>query len=136
MDYSSGAAWMDGKSIPISEAKFSVFDWGLTRSDITYDVVHVWQGAFFRLDDYLDRFHSSMIKLLLDVWLDRSAICSALIDPRGVVTSQLPSARWVVTVTGVWVKYCAPWTRADFAKAYVAPDGSRSPSCSSQRAAR
>ena len=57
MDYSSGAAWIDGKIIPISEAKISVFDWGLTRSDITYDVVHVWEGAFFRLDDYLDRFH-------------------------------------------------------------------------------
>ena len=80
MDYSSGAAWMDGQIIPISEAKISVFDWGLTRSDITYDVVHVWEGAFFRLDDYLDRFHVSMKNLRLDVGLDRSAICSALID--------------------------------------------------------
>ena len=60
MDYSSGAAWMDGKIIPISEANISVFDWGLTRSDITYDVVRVWDGAFFRLEGYLDRFHVSM----------------------------------------------------------------------------
>ena len=56
MDLLAGAAWMNGQVIPISEAKISVFDWGLTRSDITYDVVHVWESAFFRLDDYLDRF--------------------------------------------------------------------------------
>ena len=90
MDYSSGAAWIEGKIIPISEAKISVFDWGLTRSDITYDVVHVWEGAFFRLDDYLDRFHASMEKLRLDVGLDRSEICSALIDL--LATSGLRSA--------------------------------------------
>ena len=81
---------MDGQVIPISEAKISVCDWGLTRSDITYDVVHVWDGAFFRLDDYLDRFHVSMNKLRLDVGLDRSAIRSALIDL--LATSGLNSA--------------------------------------------
>ena len=46
MDFSAGAAWMDGEVIPISDAKISVLDWGLTRSDITYDVFHVWNGAF------------------------------------------------------------------------------------------
>ena len=80
MDYSAGAAWMDGEVIPVGEAKISVFDWGLTRSDITYDVVHVWKGAFFRLDDYLDRFMVSMEKLRMDVGMDRSAIRSALED--------------------------------------------------------
>ena len=45
-DYSAGAAWMDGELIPIYDAKISVLDWGLTRSDITYDVVHVWNGVF------------------------------------------------------------------------------------------
>ena len=90
MDFSAGAAWMNGKIMPVSEAKISVFDWGLTRSDITYDVVHVWKGAFFRLDDYLDRFEVSMKKLRLDVGMDRSAIRSALIEL--VATSGLQSA--------------------------------------------
>ena len=74
MDYSAGAAWMEGKIIPVSEAKISVFDWGLTRSDITYDVVHVWEGAFFRLDDYLARFMASQAKLRLDVGMDQAKI--------------------------------------------------------------
>ena len=90
MDFSAGAAWMSGQVIPISEAKISVFDWGLTRSDITYDVVHVWDGAFFRLDDYLDRFELSMKKLRFDVGMGRSTIRSALIEL--VATSGLQSA--------------------------------------------
>lgn len=53
-------AWMEGKIIPIEDAKIGVTDLGLTHSDITYDVVQVWDGAFFRLDDHLDRFIASM----------------------------------------------------------------------------
>jgi len=90
MDFSAGAAWMNGQIIPVSEAKISVFDWGLTRSDITYDVVHVWEGAFFRLEDYLDRFEVSMKKMRLDVGMDRSTIRNALIEL--VATSGLRSA--------------------------------------------
>ena len=89
-DYSAGAAWMDGRIIPISQAKISVLDWGLTRSDITYDVVHVWNGAFFRIDDYLERFMTSMSKIRLDVGLDEAEIRSALVDL--ISTSGLKSA--------------------------------------------
>ena len=81
---------MNGQIIPVSEAKISVFDWGLTRSDITYDVVHVWEGAFFRIEDYLDRFEISMKKMRLDVGMDRSAIRNTLIEL--VATSGLQSA--------------------------------------------
>jgi branched-chain amino acid aminotransferase len=90
IDYSAGAAWMDGEVIPISDAKISVLDWGLTRSDITYDVVHVWNGAFFRIDDYLERFVTSMHKLRLDVGLDKEAIRTALVEL--IATSGLKSA--------------------------------------------
>ena len=90
MDFSTGAAWMNGQVMPVSEAKISVFDWGLTRSDVTYDVVHVWEGAFFRLDDYLDRFEVSMEKLRLNVGMDRHSIRAALIEL--VATSGLQSA--------------------------------------------
>ena len=37
--YKNGAAWMNGKVIPISEAKLQVNDWGIIHCDITYDVV-------------------------------------------------------------------------------------------------
>ena len=50
---SAGAAWMNGTIIPISEASIPVTDWGLTHSDITYDVAPVRDGAFFRLNDFI-----------------------------------------------------------------------------------
>ena len=61
-DWNKGVAWMTGELMPVAEASLPVTDWGLTHSDITYDVVHVWEGRFFRLDDYLTRFEESMHK--------------------------------------------------------------------------
>ncbi len=66
-DFSKGAAWMAGEIVPVSEAKISVLDWGFTRSDCTYDVASVRNGAFFRLDDYLERFQTSLAKVRLEV---------------------------------------------------------------------
>ena len=80
MDFSKGAAWMKGDIIPIEDAKIGVTDWGLTRSDITYDVVSVWDGAFFRLEDYLTRFEASMASMRLDVGMNRAEIKAALTD--------------------------------------------------------
>ena len=51
-DWTKGAAWIDGEILPTAEAKIGVTDWGVTRSDITYDVATVWQGGFFRLDRF------------------------------------------------------------------------------------
>jgi branched-chain amino acid aminotransferase len=48
-----GAAWTDGRYGPIEAAKISVLDLGVTRSDGTYDVAHVWEGQFVRLEAHL-----------------------------------------------------------------------------------
>ena len=71
---------MSGQVMPLSEARLPVNDWGLIHSDITYDVVPVWDGAFFRLADYLDRFESSMRALRMDVGMNGSQIRQALTD--------------------------------------------------------
>jgi branched-chain amino acid aminotransferase len=60
--YAAGAAYTQDGFVPVADAKISILDWGFTRSDCTYDVVHVFAGAFFRLDDHLDRFAISMAK--------------------------------------------------------------------------
>ncbi|ORE96149.1 aminotransferase, class IV [Stappia sp. 22II-S9-Z10] len=62
-DYTEGAAYIDGSYMPLSEAKIPVTHWGYRRSDVTYDVVGVWDGAFFRLDDHLARFRASMDRM-------------------------------------------------------------------------
>ena len=72
--WAAGAAWIDGGYCPVEEAKISVLDLGVTRSDCTYDVVHVWRGRFYRLGDHLDRFGASMARLRLDPGHDRAGI--------------------------------------------------------------
>ena len=58
--FAAGAAYIDGRYMPVGEAAIPLTDWGYRRSDVTYDVVGVWDGAFFRLDDHIRRFRASM----------------------------------------------------------------------------
>ena len=61
--YADGCALIEGKFFPIAEARIPILDTGFTRSDLTYDVVAVWKGKFFRLDDHLERFENSYTQL-------------------------------------------------------------------------
>ena len=69
-----GCAFVDGQYVDPENAKISIFDWGFLHSDATYDVAHVWQGKFFRLDDHLDRFFASMARLRLDPGVPREEV--------------------------------------------------------------
>ena len=75
---SAGSAWIRGQIVPISEAVIPVNDWGLTHSDITYDVAPVRNGHFFRLDDYLNRFEDSMKAMRLDPKLSKPDVQNAI----------------------------------------------------------
>jgi hypothetical protein len=46
-EWPAGAAYINGHYMPIGEATIPVTEWGYRRSDVTYDVVSVWDGAFF-----------------------------------------------------------------------------------------
>lgn len=75
-----GAAFIDGEVVPIGEARIPIMDWGFTRSDCTYDVVHVWNGRFFRLDHHLDRFWQSAAALRLTIPHSRDEVIGILMD--------------------------------------------------------
>jgi len=76
--FAAGAAYVRGRYVPIAEASIPVTDWGFTRSDAVYDVVHVFRNGFFRLDDHLDRFMQSMQARRLKPAEDRAAIEAVL----------------------------------------------------------
>jgi len=61
--FAAGCAYIDGEYVPIGEACIPIIDTGFTRSDLTYDVVAVWNGKFFRLNDHLDRFEKGWQRL-------------------------------------------------------------------------
>ena len=79
-DSSRGAAHVDGRIVPLAEAKISLLDWGFLHSDATYDVAHVWQGRFFRLDDHIERFFSGMDALRMSIPYSRDEVRSILAD--------------------------------------------------------
>ena len=64
--------------MPIAEASIPITDWGFLRSDATYDVVTVWEGAFFRLDAHLERFARSCQSFRLDPGLSPAQITGVL----------------------------------------------------------
>ncbi|MCJ0762419.1 aminotransferase class IV [Variovorax terrae] len=77
-DFSQGAAFVRGRYVPIAEAAIPITDWGFLRSDATYDVVTVWDGAFFRLDAHLERFGRSCERFRLDPGLTPAQITAIL----------------------------------------------------------
>ena len=78
--YGAGAAFVDGSFVPVAEARVPILDWGFLRSDATYDVAHVWQGSFFRLEDHLDRFERSMERLHMSLSFSRTEIREILME--------------------------------------------------------
>ena len=63
--FAAGCAWIEGEYVPIAEARIPILDTGFVRSDLTYDVVGVWEGRFFRLQDHLDRLFAGCKRLRL-----------------------------------------------------------------------
>jgi branched-chain amino acid aminotransferase len=78
VDFSHGVAYVDGQMLPIDQAKISILDWGFLHSDATYDVAHVWEGKFFRLNDHIERFFSGMDKLRMSIPYNRSELKSII----------------------------------------------------------
>ncbi len=79
-DSGAGLALIEDEMTPVSEARLPILDWGFLHSDATYDVAHVWQGRFFRLEDHLDRFFAGMERLRMQIPHDRDAVRERLHD--------------------------------------------------------
>ncbi|HMN22194.1 MAG TPA: aminotransferase class IV [Ottowia sp.] len=79
-DFSHGAAYTRGRFVPIDGASIPITDWGFLRSDAAYDVVTVWDGAFFRLDAHLERFAASCRRFRLDPGIDDARIAQVLAE--------------------------------------------------------
>ena len=73
-----GVAFIGGRYMPVADATVPLMDWGFNRSDATYDVVAVWEGAFFRLEDHLDRFFRGIGELRMTSPHDRKEMAEIL----------------------------------------------------------
>jgi branched-subunit amino acid aminotransferase/4-amino-4-deoxychorismate lyase len=72
--FAAGCAWIEGEYVPIGEARIPILDAGFVRSDLTYDVVGVWEGRFFRLPDHMDRLERGCRRIRLELPKPRAEI--------------------------------------------------------------
>ncbi|MGZ4178583.1 MAG: aminotransferase class IV [Solirubrobacteraceae bacterium] len=72
--FAAGCAWIEGEYVPIGEARIPILDAGFVRSDLTYDVVGVWEGRFFRLPDHMDRLERGCRRIRLELPRPRAEI--------------------------------------------------------------
>ena len=78
--FAKGCAHIGGQFLPIGDACIPILDTGFLRSDLTYDVVAVWNGKFFRLEDHLDRFEKGWKKLRMKPDIGRHEMSTILFE--------------------------------------------------------
>lgn len=78
--FADGCAWIEGEYVPIGEARIPILDAGFVRSDLTYDVVGVWHGRFFRLEDHLTRLEEGCAKIRLTLPRPRDEIREIMVE--------------------------------------------------------
>ncbi len=64
--------FMNGRYVPIEDAKISLFDTGFYNSHCVYDTTSAWNGYIFRLDDHLERFYRSLSVVQIRIPHDRA----------------------------------------------------------------
>lgn len=120
---SGGCGFQDGVYKPIADVSVNVLDWGFNKSDVTYDVVHVKDGAFFRLQHHLDRFWASMKGLRMSIPYSQEEVGEilaecvrqarlrdayvAMITTRGVPKPGMP--RKPGLIENRFIGYAIPW---------------------------
>jgi D-alanine transaminase len=79
-DISLRTVFLNGVFLPLSEAKISVLDRGFTFGDGVYEVIPVYAGDIFRLDEHLDRLARSMSGLSISLDYTRDTIKNMLME--------------------------------------------------------
>ncbi len=75
-----GEVYLDGHFLPAGEARVSVLDRGFLFGDGIYEVVPVYGGHLFRLDQHLDRLDASLATVGISAPFDRAGWESLLAE--------------------------------------------------------
>ncbi|HEX2974018.1 MAG TPA: aminotransferase class IV, partial [Tepidisphaeraceae bacterium] len=70
----SDLIWLNGQIIPLAEARVSVEDRGFQFADGVYEVVRVYNGRPFTLDEHLDRLDRSCGGISLEMSMSRAEL--------------------------------------------------------------
>jgi len=81
-----GTAWLNGRFLPLSEARISPLDRGFLFADAVYEVLPVYAGRVYRLQQHLDRLDRSLREIRIDPVMNHEAwrrICGGLVTRNG-----------------------------------------------------
>ncbi|MFZ2508689.1 MAG: aminotransferase class IV [Steroidobacteraceae bacterium] len=69
--------WLDGRLLPLAEARISPLDRGFLFGDSVYEVLPVYAGRAYRLDAHLERLNRSLARIRMPPVLDRAGWLAA-----------------------------------------------------------
>lgn len=69
--------WLDGRLLPLAEARISPLDRGFLFGDGVYEVLPVYDGRAYRLDAHLERLDRSLREIRMASVLDRAGWLAA-----------------------------------------------------------
>lgn len=72
MDGPCDVAWLDGRYLPLAEARISPLDRGFLFGDAVYEVLPVYGGRVFLLEPHLARLERSLAAIRIAAPLDRN----------------------------------------------------------------
>jgi D-alanine transaminase len=70
--------WLDGRLLPLAEARISPLDRGFLFGDAVYEVLPVYDGRAYRLDAHLERLNRSLNEIRMPPVMDRAGWLAAL----------------------------------------------------------
>jgi D-alanine transaminase len=84
--------WLNGEVIPLAEARVGVEDRGYQFADGVYEVIRLYDGRPFTLDEHLQRLERSAAEVEIPVPLERSVLSSEIlkvVERSGVKTGMV-----------------------------------------------
>ena len=72
--------FVDGKFVPESDAKVSVFDHGLLYGDGIFEGIRFYNGRVFKLEEHHDRLWDSARSICLEIPMTRDEMTNALLE--------------------------------------------------------
>lgn len=72
--------YIDGRFVPESEAKISVFDHGFLYGDGVFEGIRAYDGKVFRLKEHLDRLYDSARAINLEIPLSKEEFAKVIIE--------------------------------------------------------
>ncbi|SRR5581483_1024442 len=72
--------WLNGKFVPESEARISVYDHGFLYGDGVFEGIRAYNGRIFRLEDHVDRLYESAKAINLEIPMTKAEMAELLLE--------------------------------------------------------